>query len=181
MVRFELYAAAESPHGGARRPSNRDLIFVVTTREKIDDFLTKKRLALVGVSRSPRHFTRVLWREFVKRGYDVVPVNPNMPELEGRKCYASVAEIAPPVEGALIMTAADAAQQVALDCARAGIRRVWMYRAVGKGAVNPTAVDYCEREGIAVSTGCPFMFLPGAGFPHNLHAWFLKITGSYPK
>lgn len=153
----------------------------MTAQERIDDFLGRKRLAMVGVSRSPKHFSRVLWREFVARGYDVVPVNPNLAELDGRKCYAGVEEIAPPVEGALIMTAAHSAAEAAAGCARAGVPRVWLYRAGGTGAASPEALAVCEREGLAVTTGCPFMFFPGARFPHNLHGWFLKIAGKYPR
>ena len=47
-------------------------------RARIDDFLSRKRLALVGVSRNPQDFTRSMFREFRRRGYDVVPVNPNV-------------------------------------------------------------------------------------------------------
>lgn len=153
----------------------------MTTREKIDDFLGKKRLAMVGVSRTRTHWSRVLFREFAARGYDVVPVNPQVKEVEGRACYARVQDIAPPVEGALITTAAGAAEAVARDCAEAGIPRVWMYRGAGRGAVNPAGVEWCEARGISVSTGCPLMFFPSAGFPHGLHAWLLKIAGKYPR
>jgi predicted CoA-binding protein len=38
--------------------------------------LARKRLALVGVARDQKDFTRVVQRELVRRGYDVVPVNP---------------------------------------------------------------------------------------------------------
>ena len=147
----------------------------MTTQQKIDDFLGHKRLAVIGVSRSPRHFSRVLWRALLERGYDLVPVNPLLAEVDGRKCYASVSDVAPAVEGALIMTGAGAAEQVALDCARAGLRRVWFYRAGGKGAADDAAVSYCEREGMEVTLGCPLMFLPGAGFPHNVHHWFWRL------
>jgi predicted CoA-binding protein len=153
----------------------------MATRQNIDDFLGRKRLAVVGVSRSEKDFTRLMFREFVKRGYDVVPVNPALEEVEGRQCYARVQEIAPPVEGAVIMTSAAASEGVARDCAEAGVPRLWLYRATGKGAVSEAAERFCEEHGMAVITGCPFMFFRGAGFPHNFHGWVLKITGAYPK
>ena len=55
--------------------------------EQIQDFLDHKRVAVVGVSRESRDFSRGLFREFVKRGYDMVPVNPDSKEIEGRQCY----------------------------------------------------------------------------------------------
>ncbi len=48
----------------------------MTTRREIDGFLALKRVAMVGVSRDPRDFSRMLFREMKKRGYDMVPVNP---------------------------------------------------------------------------------------------------------
>lgn len=153
----------------------------MTTRAAIDGFLACRRLAVVGVSRSNRDFTRLLFREFVKRGYDVVPVNPGVEEVEGRRCYPRVSAIAPGVEGALILTPSGASESVVRDCAASGVPRVWLYRAVGKGAVSPAAVEVCREKGIALAEGCPFMFFPTPGFPHNLHGLFLKLTGSFPK
>jgi uncharacterized protein len=153
----------------------------MSSRAAIDDFLGRRRLAVIGVSRSERDFTRVLFREFAKRGYDVVPVNPNVEEVEGRRCYARVQDISPPVEGALVTTGAGASEAVVRDCAEAGVASVWLYRAVGKGAVSPGAVEFCRDRGITVAEGCPLMFFPKAGFPHNLHGWIAKLAGSYPK
>jgi len=67
------------------------------------------------------------------------------------------------------------------DCAAAGIPRVWMYRAGGRGAVCLKAVAFCEEHGIQVVPGqCPFMFLP-SGAIHRVHGFVRKITGRYPK
>ena len=56
-----------------------------------------------------------------------------------------------------------------------------MYRATGKGAVDPYAVEFCEKNGIEVVVGeCPFMFLPQTGFVHRLHGFCKKLTGRYP-
>lgn len=49
---------------------------------RIREFLGQKRLAIVGVSRQPRDFSRALFREFCSRGYEVVPVNPAAREIE---------------------------------------------------------------------------------------------------
>src|SRR5579863_609506 len=107
----------------------------MTSRRAIDDFLAAKRLAIVGVSRNPKDFTRTLFSEFRRRGYDVVPVTPLTSELDGLRCYSRVQDIAPPVEGALLLTSPAVTDGVVQDCASAGIRRVWMYRAGGAGAV----------------------------------------------
>jgi hypothetical protein len=57
-----------------------------------------------------------------------------------------------------------------------------MYRAVGRGAVSPEAVSFCEANGMSVVAGqCPLMFLPGAAWFHRFHGLVKKIAGSYPK
>jgi len=154
----------------------------MTPIERIQDFLGLKRFALVGVSRQANDISRTLFREFLNRGYQVVPVRPDTTDLEGQHCYAHVADIQPPVEGALVMTAPAATDQVVEECAAAGITRVWLFRGGGQGAVTPKAVTFCEAHGISVIPGeCPFMFLQKGAWFHRFHGFVRKITGSYPR
>lgn len=153
----------------------------MTTIQNIQDFLSLKRLAVVGVSRNPRDFTRTLFRELQGRGYDVVPVNPNLSEVEGLPCLPHVQDVSPPVEGALLLTQPSVTDLVVRECAQAGVRRVWMYRAAGAGAVSRGAVAFCQSNGIDLVEGeCPFMFLQGASWPHRLHGFCRKVLGRYP-
>lgn len=155
-------------------------MLAITPRAIIDNFLATRRLAFIGVSRKPNDFSRHLLREFLNRGYDVIPVSPALPQAEGRPCYATIRDIAPPVEAALIMTSPAVSEQVVRECAEAGVRRVWLYRASGAGAVSEGALRACEESGIEVVAGeCPYMFWP-ANFPHNIHGWIRKLTLSYP-
>jgi predicted CoA-binding protein len=153
----------------------------MTTLQDIRSFLALRRLAVVGVSRRANDFTRVLFRELRQRGYDLVPVNPALAEVDGIPCAAKIADVSPPVEGALLLTSPSVTEKVLEDCERAGIRHVWLYRAAGAGAVSPSAVSFCESHGIAVIGGeCPFMFLPESGWFHRLHGFCRKLTGKYP-
>jgi len=67
----------------------------MTTLAQIQEFLGHKRLAVIGVSRNPKDFTRSLFQEFQRRQYDVVPVNPDVTEVAGQHCYAHVGDIQP--------------------------------------------------------------------------------------
>ena len=151
--------------------------------DTIDDFLAQKRIAMVGISRDPDNFSVKLFQELSRRGYDVVPVNPNAAEVQERRCFANVQDIEPPVEAALLMTSPETTESVVEDCAEAGIKRVWMYRAGTKGgAVSPKAIEFCCEHGIQLVPGqCPFMFLPEAAGIHRFHGFLRKITGRYPK
>lgn len=153
-----------------------------STRAAIDEFLGQQRLAVVGVSRDAKDFTRALFRTLREHGYDVVAVNPLAREIEGQPCYARVQDIAPAVDGALIMTPPQVSAQVVRDCAAAGVTRVWLHRGEGIGAVSDEALAACQQAGISVVPGfCPYMFLSQAGFIHRAHGVIMKLGGSYPR
>ena len=54
----------------------------------IEDFLAQKRIAIAGISRNSATDSARLFEEFIRRGYDVVPVNPNTAQVRGRRCFA---------------------------------------------------------------------------------------------
>ncbi len=56
----------------------------------IEEFLTLKTLAVVGVSRRKDKFGNVIYRELRARGYQVMAVNPNADMVEGDRCYAGL-------------------------------------------------------------------------------------------
>jgi uncharacterized protein len=148
----------------------------------ITDFLAHKRMAIVGISRDPANLSVKLFQELIGRGYEVAPVNPNLGEVGGRRCFGRVQDIEPPVEAVLLMTSPEVTETVVCECAEAGVRTIWMYRATGKGAVSSKAVEFCQQHGIRVVPGeCPFMFLPGSAGVHRFHGFVRKITGRYPR
>jgi uncharacterized protein len=147
----------------------------MTDMDTIERFLGRRRLALVGVSRNPRDFSRALLRELLSRGYDVVPVNPATSEVEGRRCYATVGAVMPAVEWALLMTPPAQGPAAVEDCLLAGVRRIWFHRGIGPGASSPAALRLCAEAGAEVVAGeCPYMFLPQAGLAHRVHHFFRR-------
>ena len=153
----------------------------MTTTRDVENFLALRRIAMVGVSRDQQDFSRKLVREMRDRGYDMVPVNLIADEIDGKECFQSLQVINPPVEGVLVMTPAYEAIRVVRDCLEAGIHHVWLYRAVGQGAVSAEAVTFCKQNNIDVVEGhCPFMFFPKTGFPHRAHGLLLKLMRRYP-
>ncbi len=140
------------------------------------EFLSLHRIALVGVSREEKSFSRFVLRELLARGYDVVPVNPLLPRVEGRDCFARVQDILPPVGAALLLTPPAGTAAAVEDCVAAKVRMVWMHRGQGAGSATPEAIAACRAAGIAVVTDlCPFMALPGASWPHRLHGFFRRL------
>lgn len=153
----------------------------MTTTRDVQDFLGLHRIAMVGVSRDPKDFSRQLFREMCNRGYDMVPVNRVATEIDGRECFQCLQAIRPAVEGVLVLTPAYETIRVVNDCAETAIHKVWIYRAGGTGAVSEEAVAFCKQNGMQVVEGhCPYMFFPRTGFVHRAHGFLLKITHGYP-
>jgi len=142
--------------------------------EAARDLLAQKRLALVGVARDQKDFTRVVLRELVKRGYDVVPVNPAAAgaEVDGRRAVARLKDLTPPVDGAIFFTAPGRTAAAVADALDAGVRRLWFHRGAGAGASSPEAIAACRAAQVEPITDlCPFMALPDAGWFHRLHTF----------
>jgi predicted CoA-binding protein len=143
------------------------------------EFLAHRRLAVVGVSRDPRSFSRHVFAELRRRGYDAVPVNAvAQGEVEGVPFVRRVQDVQPAVEAALLITPPAVTAEVVKDCAEAGVRQVWMHRGVGVGSASPEGLDLCRRLGITVvDDACPFMYLPESGLVHRAHRWCRQVFG----
>ncbi len=151
------------------------------TGKEVYDFLAVRRLAIVGVSRNPKAFSRALLREFIDRKYDAIPVNPSATNIDGFPCFRNVGEINPAVEAALIMTSPKSVEQAVEDCLTAGITRIWIYGMMGRPQANENIITKCAGRGVTViSDLCPFMFFPQTGFLHRFHGSILKLMGRYP-
>ena len=148
----------------------------MTTQAMIDEFLSQRRIAIVGVSRNQSDYSRAIFRKFLQLGYDAVPVNPGTPEIEGIACYTNVREIQPAPDAILLMIPPAAMQKELEDCALSGVKRIWSRR-----VLDASSQQFCDEKGISAIAGyCPFMFLPDSGGIHKFHGFVLKILGQYP-
>jgi len=147
------------------------------------EFLAKKRIAVTGVSRTPRtHGSNVVYQRLRSRGYQVFPVNPNADVVEGDVCYPNLKSILGGVEAVVIGTRADRAEGTMRECAELGIRQVWMHRSVGAGSVSRDAAEFGRSRGITViEGGCPLMFEPTADAVHKAMRFVLTLTGHVPR
>jgi uncharacterized protein len=154
----------------------------MTDLQQIQDFLAEKRLAIVGVSRDAKDYTRVVFDEFVKRGYDVVPVNPLAAEIDGKPCLGRLADIKPPVQAALFLIPPKNTDDMMQDCADAGIKKVWFRRKLRHEEHSSNTLSFCKEHKVSVISGfCPLMFLAGDVSIHRFHGFLLKLFGKYPR
>jgi uncharacterized protein len=144
-------------------------------------FLASKRVAVTGVSRTPKtHGSNNVYRRLRERGYQVFAVNPNIDQVEGDVCYQDLASIPGGVQAVVIGTRPEIAEDAMRECAELGIKHVWMHRGPGAGSVSATAADYGRQRGITViDGGCPLMFGPTADLGHKIMR--LVYAGHVPK
>lgn len=151
------------------------------TPEAIEQFLSGRRFAVAGVSRTPGQAANAVLRKLKQAGYDVVPVNPAASEVEGQTCYPSITAVPHPLDGVVIATATAIAPEVVRQCAGHGVPRVWFHRSFGAGSVSDDAVRLCHAHGITpIVGGCPLMFCEPVDLGHRCMRWWLQRQGRVP-
>jgi hypothetical protein len=151
-------------------------------RGEIDAFFASPRLAIVGVPRDPKEFGQRLYSDLRSWGYDAVAVSPHLETIGDAPAYKRVQDIPAPVDGALLLTSPVVNEQIARDCAEAGIKRIWFYGVSDRSSENEAAISYCREQGISVIPGyCPYMFAPRSPFFHKIHGFVARVTGQCPR
>lgn len=149
----------------------------MTTKAAIQDFVSQKNLAIIGVSRTSHKFGNMAYKELKAKGYRVYAIHPSADTLEGEKAYKDFASLPVKVEGAVIVLPPVQAEKVVHDAVAAGIKRIWMQQ----GSESEAAVKFCRDNGVSEVHGeCIMMYAVGTGL-HGFHAWVWKVLGKSPK
>lgn len=150
----------------------------MATKAAVDDFVSQKTMAVVGVSKKKGKFGSTAYRELKAKGYRVFPVNPSIDDFEGDKCYPSLRELPEVPGGAVIVVPPKAAESVVRDARAAGIRRIWLQQ----GAESQEAIASCKESDINVIHGhCILMFAEPTAFPHRFHRYIWRLLGKLPR
>jgi hypothetical protein len=147
-------------------------------KEAIDNFLQKKRIAIVGVSRAGKKFGNIAYRELKAKGYKIFPINNKTDRIEDDICYPSLRDLPEPVDGVLIVVPKNQTKQIIQEAYTEGIKNIW----IQQGAESKEAIDLCKNEKINCVYGqCILMFAEPVGLPHNIHRCIWRLIGKYPK
>jgi predicted CoA-binding protein len=83
---------------------------------------------------------------------------------------------------ALIVTPPAEAAKVVEECAAAGVKKVWLYRAVGTGCATPEAISAARKAGMETVEGeCPMMWLEKTEWFHGVHKTLRGVFGQLPR
>lgn len=147
-------------------------------KSQIDAFLSAGSIAIAGVSSDDKKFGRIVYNELKKKGYDVLPVNPNGAIIDGIQCYGDVTELPDEVESLLIITPQTETDRVLEKAINKGIKNIWVQQFSDTSDTLKVAEEY-NRE--IIHKKCIFMFAePVTGF-HKFHRTLLGLLGRLPR
>lgn len=153
-------------------------------KQKVDDFLAQKRIAIAGVSRTKEDAASLIYRKFKGAGYQVFPVNPKADTFDGDTCYPDLKSIPGGVDGVVIVTRPQLTEEIVHQCPEAGVSRVWMHQSLMKTgtSVSPKAAEFCQQNHISLIAGaCPMMFCEPVDFGHKCMRGLMRLTRNLPE
>jgi predicted CoA-binding protein len=106
-----------------------------------------KTVAVVGSSNNPARASLGVSRFLQRRGFRVVPVNPNETEVLGEAAHASVSDIPHQVDIVDIFRRSEAVPEIVDNAIRkGGVKCVWMQ----EGVISQEGAEKAAKAGIPV-------------------------------
>ena len=112
-----------------------------------------KTVAVIGASSNRGKYGNKAVRAYVRQGYRVIPINPNVSEVEGLKTYASVLDVPGPIDMATIYVPGAVGLKVVEDLARKGVPEVWL----NPGADDDPVIARARALGLNIVVACSIM------------------------
>jgi len=117
------------------------------TDAEVRDLLRRvRRIAVIGLSADPSRPSHRVAAYLIEQGYDVLPVNPTAPEVLGRKCYPTLADVPGPIDLVDVFRRPDAVPGVVAEVLALGLPALWLQ----EGVVHADAEEAARAAGVFV-------------------------------
>ena len=117
------------------------------SREQIKQILQEaNHIAVVGLSDDPSKTSHMVSEAMQRKGYRIIPVNPNATTILGEKCYPTLADIPDPIDIVNVFRRPEHTPQVAKDAVAAGAKVLWLQL----GIASDEAAAIAEEGGLTV-------------------------------
>jgi uncharacterized protein len=114
---------------------------------EIKAFYELKNIAVVGMSKNEEKPSHFVPKYLVEHGYNVIPINPTVTEVFGKKSYPSIADVPEKIDIVDVFRRSEDVPPVIDDAIRKnGIKLVWMQT----GIYNEEAEKKAKENGIDV-------------------------------
>ena len=114
-----------------------------TIKKILDDC---KTIAVVGLSSDPSRPSNGVASYMRRRGYTVIPVNPNETEVFGDKSYPSLADVPEQIDLVDIFRRSDEAGKAVDEAIAIGAKAVWLQ----EGVIDEAAATRAHAAGLLV-------------------------------
>src|SRR6267154_3266257 len=116
--------------------------------DPIRDLLARaKTIAVVGLSGSPLRPSHGVSAYMQSHGYKIIPVNPNISEALGEKCYASLVDVPEKIDIVNIFRRPEFVEEVVDQAIQLKVPAVWMQEEV----INERAAKKARQAGMFVA------------------------------
>ncbi len=150
----------------------------MTSKASVETFLSAKKIAVVGVSRSGKKFGSTIYHDLRNKGFTVYGINAGGGNVNGERLYTGFDALPESVDGAIFVVKPEQTDVMVKKAVEAGIKNIWLQQ----GAESDTAVQFCKNHNVNLVHGeCILMFAEPVGFGHNIHRWIWKLIGKYPR
>ena len=136
----------------------------------IEEFIKPKKFALIGLSRDPKKFSRAVFKELTAKGFEIYPVNPNMDDVEGVKCFQQITEVPGDVKSVLFMTPKQSTAGAVEAALNHGFTHIW----IQQGAETKEAVEKVKASGASLVYGACIMMHSNPSGVHKFHRFLSK-------
>ncbi len=147
------------------------------TKQTIEDFLNSKNFLFYGVSADRNKFGNSVFKHLQVNGYNVIPVHPELKQINGIDCMSNIKEIDDKPESAIIIMSPENTDKVITELIDFGIKKIW----IQQRCESDNSLHLCANNNIEVITGeCIMMFAKNINLVHRVHKWINKVTGKLP-
>ena len=112
----------------------------------IKEFMAKKKFAVVGATDNAEKYGNRIFKNLTGRGYEVYPVNPNLEEIEGVKCYPTLADIPVKVDVVDFVVPPKVTESILKECKKLGLDNIWLQ----PGSESDAAIAFCYENDFKV-------------------------------
>ena len=149
----------------------------MTSLRQIEDFMSAEPVAIIGVSRDPKKFGQMAFKELKNKGLNVIPVNLSAEEILGVKAYPNITALPPEVKGVVIMTKKDQTADVVREAMAKGLKNIWIQQA----AESKEALKELQGSDINYITGECILMHYKPHSVHKFHKTLKKFFGRFPR
>jgi len=144
--------------------------------QNIQEFIKRKKIAVIGASRSGKKFGNSAAKELRKRGYDVYYVHPDADEIDGQPTYPDLKAVRGLAETVWINVPSKQGPDLLREAAAVGMNKVWLQQ----GAESPDLLALGNQLGLEIISGkCILMYAEPVGSFHKFHQLIWKWIGQY--